>query len=96
MCTFNVRKAALEAPTPTSRVSLFKLTMEEHFESDNPFIKAKFTSLDPTKTVYPFWDTGHIFFHAIDQFIHSNILETFNKRNRNETTSNEIFNLGTA
>ena len=36
------------------------LTIKEHFESDCPFIEAKFTSLDPVKSVYFFWDTRYL------------------------------------
>ena len=45
--------SAIKAAVPTKRVPItFKLTIKEDFESDQPLIKAKFTSLDPTKSVY--------------------------------------------
>ena len=38
---------------------MFKLTIEEHVESTLPLIKAKFTSLEPTK-FYTFFGTPGI------------------------------------
>ena len=35
-----------------------KLTIEKHFESNELLIKAKFTSLEPTKSV-PYFFLGH-------------------------------------
>ena len=40
------------APILTNKVLMFKLTIEEHFESDWPLIKAKFTSLELTKSAH--------------------------------------------
>lgn len=38
----------------TNEVSIFKLIIDKHFEIDWPLLKAKFTSIDPTKLEYFF------------------------------------------
>ena len=42
----------LNEPTPRNEVSTFELTIAEHFESDQPLIKAELVSLDLTKNVF--------------------------------------------
>ena len=44
--------SAIKASIPTNKVSMFKLTIEEHLESDLPLIEAKFASLHLIKSVY--------------------------------------------
>ena len=52
-----INVSARKTQMSTSKVSMFKLTIEEQFEYDQTLIKAKFKSLDITKSVYFFWDT---------------------------------------
>ena len=52
--TFEIDIAALKAPVPTNGVPLFKLPTGQYVESQWPLIKANFTSLVPTKSVYYF------------------------------------------
>ena len=59
-CAFMIAVSALKEPIPTKKVALFNLTIEKHYESDKPSIKATFTSLDPTKSLFSFLG------HAVD------------------------------
>ena len=51
---FKMNISVLKAPIPANEVSVFKSTMEEHFESK--LIQAKLTSFDPTNACKLLWE----------------------------------------
>ena len=45
-CKFEIHISALKASIAMNEASILKITIKQHYESDKPLIKAKFTSLD--------------------------------------------------
>ena len=53
---FEINMSAIKVPVPINKVSMSKLTIEEHSSSDKTSTKAKFASLEPPNPSLTLWD----------------------------------------